>query len=248
MDKLDDFNKIISLLENNIMANLNILGRIKNSSTLQCFVDNLTSPKTSMFQDEYWFMPYAINDNLLSKMLKLYNFPNEFGFCGIPRNIFYIITDVLKDKYKLDWEEPCDLYYLPKNQQIKIEEILPSLKEEHAELVNNFYTYKHENTLDYIKKCILERPSSVIFDNKGNPISWALIREDNTMGVMYTLKEHRRKGYAKIVSKDLIHKVKNNGDIPYVHIVETNKPSIELAKQIGMISWGKVVWFGMKKI
>ena len=246
MIKIQDYNIIKNLVEKNKIENLNVLGRIKNSKTYEIFVDNIDNPKGFIFKDDYWHVPFAEDKKSFEQILKNFNFQDEFGFCGIKKENFFLTTQTLKE-YNLDWEEQCVLYYLPEDFDLKVDEILPSLNESHVDLVNTYYTYKEEGSEEYLKECILTRPSSMIADEKNNPISWALIREDNTMGVMYTLKEHRKKGLAKKITFDLIYKVKSRGDIPYVHIREDNEPSKGLARETGMIYWGDVTWFGMKK-
>ncbi len=100
--------------------------------------------------------------------------------------------------------------------------------------------------LSILKKTIQERPTAVIRDDEGNPISWSVVRDDGSMGIAYTLEEYRRQGYAAAVNMELLKRTIDFGLIPYVHIATDNRASISLAERLGFKRNGKVVWFATK--
>lgn len=255
MERVHDFRVLESAFKKYKFENLNIIGRIRNSTDIEIYSMDTNKENLSsfiMYDENRWYAPFSNDEEELKNIIANYNFNDNPDFCGVPFSIAELIKDTLSKEYVLDWDEHCYLFYLPQEKNnIYLDDTsidLDSLREHDLELVNEFYTYKEEGSSEYLRECILNRPSSVYRDENGKAISWALVREDNSMGVMYTLKEHRKKGLAKIVSKDLIKKVINTGYTPYVHIVEDNNPSINLAKELGMVNWGKVLWFGMKKL
>ncbi|NBG86913.1 GNAT family N-acetyltransferase [Isachenkonia alkalipeptolytica] len=245
-----EFYKIQGMLEKYKMENINVIGRIRNSEDKTLFIDEKEKPRGFILQDGEWHALFSPNKEVLHKMLQDFEFPEKANFCGIPLDTAKEVLNHLPG-YEEDWEEPCYLYYLPKERHEAYlrnhPENLDSIQEKDLDIVDRFYTYRHEGSKEYLRECIANRPSSMIRDEEGNPISWALVREDHSMGVMYTLKEHRKKGLARKVSIDLIKKVIETDKTPYVHIVETNTASCNLASDLGMVPWGRVLWFGMKK-
>ena len=245
-----EFYKIQGMLEKYKMENINVIGRIRNSEEKTLYMDEKEKPQGFILQDGDWHAIFSPKKEVLHKMLKDYDFPEEADFCGVPLDIAKEVMDHLPG-YEKNWVEPCYLYYLPKDQHDDYlrnhPHDLDRIQEKDLEIVDQYYTYRNEGSKDYLRECIANRPSSMLRDEKGKPISWALVREDHSMGVMYTLKEHRNKGLAREVSIDLIKKVIETDKTPYVHIVETNRPSCNLAADLGMINWGQVLWFGMKK-
>lgn len=245
-----EFYKIQGMLEAHKMENINVIGRIRNSEEAKLFLDQKEKPEGFILQDGEWHAIFSEKKEVLHKMLESFSFPEEADFCGIPLDIAKEVLNHLSG-YEKNWEEPCYLYYLPKDKHAeylkKHPHDLDRIEEKDLDIVDQYYTYRNEGSKEYLRACIKNRPSSMLRDENGNPISWALVREDHSMGVMYTLKEYRKKGLAREVSADLIKKVIETDKTPYVHIVESNTPSINLASDLGMIPWGRVLWFGMIK-
>jgi len=114
-----------------------------------------------------------------------------------------------------------------------------------AEIINHYYTYKDEVSLDKIKDDIENRPSSAIYVD-GEIASWVLIHNDNSMGIMYTKEEYRGRGYAEYVTLDLANKILKSGHVPFLTIVDGNNMSPGLAKKCGFIHEGVYTdWFGI---
>ncbi|MBM7616384.1 GNAT family N-acetyltransferase [Alkaliphilus hydrothermalis] len=243
-----DKKQVMPLIEEDLIVHLNTLGRMMNNKDIEIYVDNVENPRGFVLKHGYWAIPYSRDKEILDTVLKTYSFGERVGFCGLPTELANTIRGTLWD-YELEWEEHCYLYYLPENnwKKIQAEETLGYLKPEDVDVVNHYYTYKEEGSREYLLECIINRPSSVIRDEKGNPISWALVREDNSMGVMYTIEEYRKKGFAKRITVDLLKKVIDKGNIPYNHIVVTNSASQNLAIEMGFQCWGNVLWFGLTK-
>ncbi|ABR47897.1 hypothetical protein Amet_1721 [Alkaliphilus metalliredigens QYMF] len=248
MFRIESLEKIKPLLGEDHIAHLNTVGRMNSNPEIEIYVDNLEDPKGFVLREGYWHIPYSRHMDILLHMINSFSWNKEIGFCGIPSHTAQLLREKLLG-YELSWDEPCELFYYP-NKTLPIEsglESLPSLKPEHVETVNHHYTYKDEDSYEYLMSCIQKNPSSVILDEQNNPISWALVREDHSMGVMYTVDAHRGKGIAEKVTLDLMKKVLNYGNTPYVHIVTDNEKSKNLAIKAGFIHWGPITWFGMER-
>ncbi|MBS4535305.1 GNAT family N-acetyltransferase [Clostridium sp. D2Q-14] len=245
MKKIEDKNKIKGLLEEDKIFTSNILGRMKYEKGYNIFVDDVDNINGVLLKSGNWYLVYSPEDKIAKKLINNLK-GNKLNFAGVPIEYYNFI----KESKEIDWEEICHLYYIDSNEfeLLKPNHKVSNLRMKDAEIVNEFYTYKSENSIDYIKNCIAERKTSCIFDKNGKPLSWAVIREDGSMGIMYTRKEYRNKGLAISVTLDLINKVINNGDTPFVHIVHGNTPSVRLAEYIGFKKHGDIAWFGTKDI
>ena len=242
---------IEQLLKEYPLETINVAGRMKNNGGAFLYLFDEEKPKGFLQEDDGWYALFSKEKEELQRFLREFSFPERVHFSGVPLDIAEVILKSFPG-YEEDWKEPCFLYYLPKEKHSDYlkgaGEPLESISEKDIDRVNHFYTYKGEGSREYLLECIQKRPSSLIRNEKGEPVSWALVREDHSMGVMYTVEEHRKKGLAMEISRDLIRKVIRTGSIPYVHIVETNTASCKLAEELGMIRWGKILWFGMKKM
>lgn len=245
MYKIEDVKIIERLLNEDKIATLNARGRIRFESDLDIIVDDLNEPKGFILTSDYWNVVYSIDDKIAERKLGNIEFRQNRGFAGVLTKYY----DVVKVNNDIDWCDPCYLYYMNKEDLdvSKIKHDVKELRLEDAEIVNEFYTYKGEYSLEFIRDCIRNRPTSAIFNEEGNPISWAVVKEDGSMGIMYTRKEYRGKDLAKSVSIDLAKKVFDINWIPYVHIIVENTPSINLAESTGFSKYGKVIWFGVKE-
>ena len=113
--------------------------------------------------------------------------------------------------------------------------------------INEHYTYKSEHSLQELSDNLKCGPSGAIYE-EGKMVSWLMTHTDGSMGVMYTVKEARKKGYAIDLTMHVAEKLIKNNWVPFIHIVHGNNPSIELAKKCGFhVLWrNRVVWY--KKI
>ena len=114
-------------------------------------------------------------------------------------------------------------------------------------MIDSFYTFQCEESLEEIRKNLRRRPSSGVYVDE-ELVCWVMVHEDYSMGIMYTKEEHRRKGYAVDVTLDLMNKLLKMDKIPYVQILESNGMSPGLAKKCGFIPDGKCTWFEIKAI
>lgn len=235
---------IHKLIQSDKIATVNVVNLIENESNWEILVDNLENPRGFIFKSNDWYVPYSPNDEIAFEMIRNLNYKKGDIFAGILKKYF----DFIIATNEVDWEELCFLYYMDK-EDLNISRLKHEVKDlrlEDAEIVNEFYTYKDDTSLEYLKDRITQGPSSAVFDDDDNPISWAMVREDGSMGIMYTKKDYRGKGIAASVSIDLAKKVIKNNKTPFVHIVDTNAASVALAESIGLKKYGDVVWFGVK--
>ncbi|MBN3309259.1 GLYL3 protein, partial [Amia calva] len=139
-------------------------------------------------------------------------------------------------------QDPGQLPDLTVNRHV----VVSSLNESHVDLVNNTWKFGgNENGFRIVRKLITDFPSCCITDDKGNPISWVLVYDYCALGLLYTLPEHRGKGYAKILISSISKSLRAQGYPVYCYIEEENKVSYRLFKGLGFTEKPtyRAVWF-----
>lgn len=193
-------------------------------------------------------VPETFNEHF-DRYLKLRSMHGEINLAGIPIRQY----EALKSNYKINWTEICWLYYYDGTgyegltSEYTFESkayTLDVLRKSDISKVFEHYTYKDDG-IGYIESIIENQPTQCA-RYKGLPVSWVVQREDGSLGIMYTLESHRRKGLGEWLSKHLIHQVIQKGEMPYLHIVVGNAASVALAERLGFKKYGKIVWFGVQ--
>ncbi|MBE0449936.1 MAG: GNAT family N-acetyltransferase [Clostridia bacterium] len=173
----------------------------------------------------------------------------EFNFAGVPRRQF----DLLTTKYKEEWSEFCWLYYYDGEPYANIEDHysfdeaiyeIDCLNFDDLDMVFENYAFKDDG-IGYIEG-IIKNETTFCARLCGEAVSWVVQREDGSMGIMYTLEGHRRRGVGEWLCKHLINSILKKNQLPYLHIWIENAPSIALAESLGFKRHSEVVWFGIK--
>jgi RimJ/RimL family protein N-acetyltransferase len=219
---------------------LNIKGVINNTD-YSVYVDDLDRPTGLWVKDRYFNFLYA-KEQLFVKHFNEFIEEDEFGFAGTNKVCF----DYFKDHELIHWKNTCNQYHYAGEKFTGVV-ALDSLTLEDAEYVNEHYEYNNDNSLDKIKEAIINRPTSCIRVD-GVLVSFVLLHNDDSIGYMFTLPEHRGQGYAYQLTKDIVNKTLDSGRLPYIQIVHGNHKSEQLALKAGFIKHGEVEWFGVVKL
>lgn len=234
---------ITNFLKQDEILNLNMLGIMKSMPEVEIFTDDPLAPTGVMIrQNPYIHYIYTESTAFLDALCDTFFTEGEAGFSGIS----VPIADYLLSRYKEDWKNPCALYYMPKENldlSLRTREVRP-LNLRYASLADEHYPYSGNHSLDAILDNLKNRPSSAIFVD-GEPVSWVMVHEDYSLGIMHTMDDHRRKGYAVDVTIDLCDQLIRMGEIPFLQIVESNQMSPGLALKCGFIPYGHCVWLGI---
>lgn len=234
---------IMSFLKSRFLVNENIIGVIENMPEAEIYVDDVENPKGVLVKkDEYMHYIYTEDETFIDDMCSSYLREGFFGFSGVEG----ALAEKLRSRHLVNWESRCTVYYLPEENldlSLKVNPTQP-IKLEDAAVVDSFYQFRHPGSLDIIKRDITKRPSSAVYVD-GEIACWVLVHDDNSMGIMYTKEEHRRKGYAVDVTVDLSSKLLEMGKIPFLQIIQGNGMSPGLARKCGFVEVGKAEWFGI---
>ncbi|KAI9560841.1 hypothetical protein GHT06_011794 [Daphnia sinensis] len=133
-----------------------------------------------------------------------------------------------------------DQYVLPiKNalnlQIINVEGVyVKSLERCHAQLVYDNWPYNKRTTVDDIAGEIDQLPSSGVFLKEDNQlVSWMMCHPPNAMSRLHTLEDHRRQGYAALVTRYLAKRLAQSGFVPFVNIIVENSASKKVFESLG---------------
>ena len=113
------------------------------------------------------------------------------------------------------------------------------LKPEQAEFIAHHWTHftDYPNRTAMFKECIQRFGSAAAFsdDNDTQPVSWFMQYAFMSLGHLFTINNHRRKGFGLAVMAALCRSIKQRSSItPVMGCVEGNS-SIQLAEKLGFI-------------
>jgi len=234
---------IIEFLKKDYLINLNILGVLENVPEAEIYVDDVDNPSGVLVkQNEYMHLLYSKNDDFINEVVEVYLKTDFYGFSAVEASI----AEKIMKKKEVTWDSPVTVYYMPEGNLDKslIKNPVRSIDIKDAEEVDKYYQYRSSRSLEAIKRDITNRPSSAVYVD-GQIACWVLIHDDDSMGIMYTKEEHRRKGYAVDVTVDLASKIMEQGKIPFIQIVKNNNMSPGLAQKCGFVECGQAKWFGI---
>lgn len=112
--------------------------------------------------------------------------------------------------------------------------------------MNQTWKFSEDMAASMIRNMILNFPSKCVLDETGRPVSWILTYNSSAMGMLYTLPEHRGKGYAKILISALARRLHGEGFPVYCFIEEENHVSYTLFRNLGFTEdpQYRAVWYG----
>ncbi|XP_030012273.1 glycine N-acyltransferase-like protein 3 [Sphaeramia orbicularis] len=110
---------------------------------------------------------------------------------------------------------------------------LSSLDESHIGLMNQTWKFGNDDAVPMIRNMIKNFPSCCVLDADGKPVSWVLTYASCAIGMLYTLPEHRGKGYAKVLISTMANRLHAQGLPVYCFIEKENTVSYNLFKSLG---------------
>lgn len=184
-----------------------------------------------------------IDSNSEADITQLMNKAEEiknFGWLGgLPE-------EILLDRNDTEWILRTDQYILDNTillPDVDLES--KSLKKEDAEYIYQNSTYKDFTDTDYISTRI-ENGETACIRQDGRLVAWGLTHDDGAMGFLHVMPEFRGKGFAKVVTIDLIKKLRIADKPVYVQIEKSNEASLGLAKRLGFKLHCTLSWFAFR--
>ncbi|XP_019221977.1 glycine N-acyltransferase-like protein 3 [Oreochromis niloticus] len=154
---------------------------------------------------------YSMDEQSLRKMLTDENavdWSTYFMIGGLDVSHAPMLKQVSSDrrvKYKTDilvhllYLQDTNYLHMPAiNSELELR--ISSLNLSYVDLVNKTWKFgRDEKGYRKIENQIINFPSCCITDGRGQPVSWILVCDYCAVGMLYTLPEHRAKGYANVV-------------------------------------------------
>lgn len=158
--------------------------------------------------------------------------------CGVSP----FVTEYLRSKYAFNWLTHCDLYvWNGKRMDLSIIDCdIRPLDVSYSQQVSDGTPYRAD--LQDVRMCLQRHPSAAVYVN-GKAICWCLLHLEGDLGMLYTVPEYRRQGYALKVMTALTQMVIDRGNVPYAYIIEDNVASKNLAAKYNLREVGRADYF-----
>ncbi|KAM7385791.1 hypothetical protein PAMP_001848 [Pampus punctatissimus] len=188
---------------------------------------------------------YSLDEQVLRKMLteeNVIDWSSYFQMAGFDISHASLLKEVSSNRQVNNRGFTLvHLLYLPDCSHLitpifdsELESRISSLDLSHVDLVNKTWKFGgNEKGHRKIKKLISNYPTCCITDGQGQPITWILMYDYCAMGMLYTLPEHRGKGYAKVLVSIMSKRLHAQGYPVYCFIEEENTVSYRLFKNLG---------------
>lgn len=101
--------------------------------------------------------------------------------------------------------------------------------------------YKEYISIEYIEDRIKNGVALGITAD-GKLVAWAITHDDGAIGFLNVLEEYRKNGYGLDVTVSMMKRLLESGELPFVHIEETNVKSMNLALKAGFRKDRRIHW------
>ena len=119
------------------------------------------------------------------------------------------------------------------------------LKVDHAGCISELWKYfRPHNRLQYFKYLIDNCFSVGLFleDDSSQPVSWAVLSNYGHIIHVYTVEQHRRKGYSRVTMLCLMQQILEANMTPMLEIEVNNIPSVKLNTALGFVESFDSAW------
>ena len=109
---------------------------------------------------------------------------------------------------------------------------------DNAYFINKFWKiFKPQYQLQFLKYVFANCLTIGLFrdDDPSQPVSWAFLSNFGYINGVYTLEEHRRKGYSRVTLLCLMEQILESDMVPVLSIDVNNIPSIKLCNELGFV-------------
>ena len=122
----------------------------------------------------------------------------------------------------------------PPTPTSKVEASVGFLLEDEAAIVNEHWSHRWDGSEAVVRACIRDRPSACLrLAQGGDPVAWAIVRADGSIGALFTRKKHRGRGYAQRLVRALCARLREARLPVYCAIVVGNARSESFFKRAG---------------
>ncbi|XP_057372908.1 uncharacterized protein LOC130693732 [Daphnia carinata] len=210
--------------------------------------ETCTEPKRQISMKCWTLTAWADDDDMLAEAYEAVDVIDWKADAAIIHSKHHtphpLITNFFASKHGSENENracyPADQYFIPLQValNLQISEMngvyVKSLEPCHAQLVYDHWGYNAHTRVEYIRQEIELLPSAGVFLKENDElVSWMTCHPPNGMSRLHTLEEHRRRGYASLVTQYLSKRVAQSAVVPCVNIVLGNTASFKFFDSMG---------------
>lgn len=233
--------EVLTVLDQDRLRNINLINFIQQYplKSMQRVGDSFLIRGTS---DQIWVYISSNNTSEFLEIIKLLDAEDEY---------FAIIEDwmlpLLIKERKILWQLSCVKLYFPNDLQLpESESKIIQLQLESADYIFKHSKYQDFTSIEYIEERIeLGLALGIFMDKK--IVAWLMTHDDGAMGFLHVLPEYRGRGYARDLTFKMIKLLRSMNKVPFVHIEENNRPSMNLALKTGFRKDRRIHWFQLER-
>ncbi|TCL65335.1 ribosomal protein S18 acetylase RimI-like enzyme [Hydrogenispora ethanolica] len=154
----------------------------------------------------------------------------------------------LPGKEKVDWQLSCLKLYLPERTALPDGPFrgLRRLAPADAAYLYQHSHYQSFTSIAYIDERIRNGVGYGIPAGDGALAGWVLTQDDGAIGFLNVLQEYRCQGYGRQLLSAICQRLRQEGQLPFLHIEEDNLPSMKLALGMGFVPDRRIHWLKLK--
>lgn len=228
--------EIIKLLKQDELKNINLINFIKHNK-----INEIHQVKNSVLvkgtSDREWvYISSDQPEELLVLLNKIDH--NDKAFAAIEE---WMLPYLSKNNYA--WLLSCIKMYYPNEVTIESPQaIIKPLSKAVAKYIYMNSDYSDYTTIEYIRDRIEKGIALGIYEHD-QLVAWIMTHDDGAIGFLHVLEDFRNKGYAKDLTYHMIQRLREENQLPFVHIEFHNEKSLNLAKKVGFYEDRKLYWF-----
>ncbi|MFQ5914326.1 MAG: GNAT family N-acetyltransferase [Nitrospinota bacterium] len=187
------------------------------------------------------FSLFAVDEGLAERILDGIDWSREVRFSGLDTRFLSLV----RRRAGTVSDNPCGMFRLEKTGFRPFQapdagtHPVEPLRREDAALITRYWAYGEDESYPLSR---IEGSPTTCIRIGGQPVAWALVHYDGSIGMVYTLEEHRRKGYARAVVSALVEERFRSGRAPFCFIVDGNQASVRLFQGLGFFRQADLSW------
>ncbi|KAI4469222.1 hypothetical protein MML48_2g00003612 [Holotrichia oblita] len=193
--------------------------------------------------DSNYVTVFGVQDTWLTTGTFIVLMQKDVMVCGIRRHISTVYDFVKELRTPIYVDVVTELYVIDKEDALKFEYTCPEhlyfarLKKSHAAQINDVWPHKSKNSQGYLEILIEMNNSLGLFLKSDDTlVCWVLRSPMGQMATLQTDVNHKRKGYASLVTKAMSKQIAQDGFNPLGTIVRGNVASETMFSGLGFRS------------
>ncbi|CAH2089364.1 unnamed protein product [Euphydryas editha] len=216
-------------------------GNVKHGIVALKVKNNLYEVKILCLHDDTSELEKSLRTTALidwSKMMKI---------LFAPKNVVDCVKKIINKKnLKIDRCTKARIYLLDKASPLFDVSLAPDLTFEllsldYVDITNTTWPHKFPGSELYFELLIKAKLGYGLF-KAGELVAWSFIKEMGALGHLYTLENHRRKGYGELVLKLISNVLLKEKKYVYAYCMEENTKANNLLEKLGFSNVLNVEW------